>query len=249
MIFLMMNILIPTKVIEKQEYSFRISTLNSMKFICSFILLFCLQLNAQDTLCFRNGDVKTEKVTEIAPSEIKYYRNLYGDGPLYVVYKSNVAEISYASGQKDVFNSVSKSPTQVSPMQSQQPVVNYIPANKLEITDKKVYLNGRAVEETRMQRMIFALDDMDKKARLQKKLNEMKGYKKKQYAFGFSGIGAAVGSVYAGMMMMVLSYEPVYFVGGFVGGVAFGVTGGILAKTFKDKRIKAFLETAKLYNE
>ena len=251
MIFLITNILITTKVREKQEYSFRFSIFITMKFICALMLMFCLHLSAQDTLRFKNGDVKTGKVTEVTQSEIKYYRNLSGDGPLYVVYKNDVAEIAYANGQKDVFSTVNKTQAQPTPVQPQQPAVVYVPNNKFEITDKKVYLNVRAVGETRMQRMIFALDDMDKKARLQNKFNEMKGYKKKQYALGFSGIGSAVGSVYAGMLMTLMSagFEPGYFAGGLIGGIAFGVTGGVLAKTFKEKRRKAFLETAQLYNE
>lgn len=67
------------------------------------LLLSVPVLNAQDVITLRSGDTIKAKVAEVGTGEIRYYKSDNPDGPLYVVNKSEVAQIVYANGTKDVF--------------------------------------------------------------------------------------------------------------------------------------------------
>lgn len=59
---------------------------------------------AQDKITFRNGNLLEVKIMEISPDLIRYknYDNL--NGPMRVVFKSEVASIKYNNGEEEVYN-------------------------------------------------------------------------------------------------------------------------------------------------
>lgn len=67
-------------------------------------LVLCNLVKAQDIMTLRDGNDLAVKVTEINETEIKYkdFKNL--DGPIRVIYKSDVFSIKYENGVKSVFN-------------------------------------------------------------------------------------------------------------------------------------------------
>lgn len=61
-------------------------------------------LYAQDVITLRSGETINGKVAEVGTTKIRYYKADNADGPVYVASKSEVVQIVYANGTKDVFN-------------------------------------------------------------------------------------------------------------------------------------------------
>ena len=101
------------------------------KGVLALSLMFSNFINAQDIMTLRNGNDLSVKVTEINTTEIKYkdYKNL--DGPIRVIYKSEVFSIKYENGVKSVFNT--------EPVISQNNFQDYKPESKTAETHGKVY--------------------------------------------------------------------------------------------------------------
>ena len=76
-----------------------------MKYIFLFSILFCAAvLNAQDVI-YKKDNTKIEaKIIEINQSEVRYKMFANPDGPLYIMYKSDVVKIEYPNGQVEVYN-------------------------------------------------------------------------------------------------------------------------------------------------
>jgi len=77
-----------------------------MKQLFAFVvmLLSASMLYAQDIITLRSGETINGKVAEVGTTEIRYYKSDNADGPVYVTNKSDVVQIVYANGAKDVFN-------------------------------------------------------------------------------------------------------------------------------------------------
>ena len=77
-----------------------------MKQLFAFVvmLLSASMLFAQDVITLRSGETINGKVAEVGTTEIRYYKADNTDGPVYVASKSDIVQILYANGTKDVFN-------------------------------------------------------------------------------------------------------------------------------------------------
>lgn len=79
-------------------------------------LLSATMLKAQDVISLKSGETVSGKVVEVGITELKYYKASNQNGPAYVTAKSDVSQITYANGTKDVFNTSAQSaPTSTSP--------------------------------------------------------------------------------------------------------------------------------------
>ena len=83
-----------------------------MKQLFAFVvmLLSASMLNAQDIITLRSGETINGKIAEVGTTEIRYYKADNADGPVYVTNKSDVVQIVYANGAKDVFNTQPSQP-------------------------------------------------------------------------------------------------------------------------------------------
>jgi hypothetical protein len=68
------------------------------------MLLSASILYAQDVITLRTGETINGKVAEVGSIEIRYYKADNANGPLYVANKSDIVQIVYTNGTKDVFN-------------------------------------------------------------------------------------------------------------------------------------------------
>lgn len=77
-----------------------------MKQLFAFVaMLFSVSmLYAQDVITLRSGETINGKVAEVGTAEIRYYKADNADSPVYVANKSDVVQIVYSNGTKDVFN-------------------------------------------------------------------------------------------------------------------------------------------------
>jgi len=64
--------------------------------------------SAQDMITKKTGEDIQAKISEITPTQIKYYRFDNLNGPIYTIDKSEVLMIRYENGTKDIFNDSNK---------------------------------------------------------------------------------------------------------------------------------------------
>lgn len=63
---------------------------------------------AQDTLVKRDGQLLFGKVLEVSPTEVKYKKIDFIDGPTYTEIRSTIERIKYQGGHVDIFEEVKK---------------------------------------------------------------------------------------------------------------------------------------------
>lgn len=202
---------------------------------------------SQDTLRFTNNEIKAVKVIEVGINEIKYLRHDNLTGPTYSVNKNDVRSIKYANGQSDVFNTATPSSTQVYVQPQSANTISSAP-EKITIHGHTLIYRNKPMGESRLWKVIMQEPNNPKKDLLIKEYQNMKSYKKRQYLFGFVGLGVGVAAAYAGLMGSVFTEDPAPIVGGLVVGLGVGVTGAVISGINKSKRVKKKLEIAQIFN-
>lgn len=200
---------------------------------------------SQDTIKFINNTIQVVKVFEIGITEIKYYRFDNIDGPVYISNKSDIESIKFFNGHVESF-SHAKSETVIT--KKAVAVIPSLSTEKIIILDPKLMYAGKPLGESRLLRLINNFPDQQKKILLMKEYQEMKSYKKKQYLFGFVGLGAGLVLPYVGLISSFMFNDPTPLVIGAAGGLTIGITGAVISGINKRKRLKKKIETAALYN-
>lgn len=70
------------------------------------IMMFSLNVQAQDTIYFQSHEKEIAKILEINPSEVVYRKMSYLDGPVFRSLKTQIDSIRFANGMKEVLGSV-----------------------------------------------------------------------------------------------------------------------------------------------
>ncbi len=215
------------------------------------ILLYLLGIatfaSSQDTIQFINKVAQSAKVAEVGIDEIKYHRFDNLDGPLYVVSKSEIRYIKYSNGHVDSVVSKIKTETPETLTIYNGPISPY-GNEKIVISGSRLSHNGKAVGESRLYRLISNVPIPEKKAELYKEYLVMKSYKKRQYLFGFVGLGAGLALPYIGLMSSFIFDDGVPLAIGLAAGATIGITGAVLSGINKHKRTKKRIDIANLYN-
>ena len=104
-------------------------------------LTLCLAVSAssfaQDIMTLKTGDLISVKVTEINDTEIKYKDFLNLEGPIRVIYKTDVFSIKYENGVKSVINTnVPSTFNSITVNQPEEIVINKIAASTNSKFDK-----------------------------------------------------------------------------------------------------------------
>lgn len=69
-------------------------------------VLCCVKLsNAQDVIVMKDNKTILSKVTKVSQTEIEYKKWSDLDGPTYIINKSEVSNINYENGERDIFDS------------------------------------------------------------------------------------------------------------------------------------------------
>ena len=69
-------------------------------------VLCCVKLsNAQDVIVMKDNTTIISKVTKVSQTEIEYKKWSDQDGPTYIINKSEVSNINYENGERDIFDS------------------------------------------------------------------------------------------------------------------------------------------------
>ncbi|MFI5163832.1 MAG: hypothetical protein ACHQHP_01145 [Bacteroidia bacterium] len=117
-------------------------------FLIGILLLSPFVLKAQDTLVKRNGEKLIVKLVEVNPTDIRYKRFDYQEGPLFTLPKEEIKFIIYANGAKESFESYVP------------PVAKEIaPDLSIQSTGKYYYYKGKKVREADMLDITGKLGD------------------------------------------------------------------------------------------
>jgi hypothetical protein len=210
----------------------------------TFLLLFILSAKislAQDTIFKYNGDKVIAKITEINPTEIKYKKFDFQDGPTYVEKKSEIKMVILSSGLKEIFQSEEKKTTNSSG--------DYYGNNsngnlKIEHWGARYRYDGKLISENQMQKIVLQTNDK----KIMTWVGIAKDNKKLQY-IGFAAIPLGVISLYslAYGYSGSSNYKGLLTLSGvcFIGTVACPIISGIS----KHKRKEANNEAVRLYNQ
>ena len=204
---------------------------------------------SQDTIVRRGSEIIIAKILEISPTEIKYKKFDYQDGPIYIELKAGVKMVIFANGMKEIFEE-QKVVVEVKPV---VPTDDYIVKEAPESTKIDMWgqnnfrYKNRHMGEREIQEVL--LKSKDKK--IISLVGAAKDAKRAQY-FGFAGIPLGIG---AGVLLVssVVSggrsgFDETYLAGSAVCAIA-AIACPVLAITLKSKRNKCNREAVRLYNE
>ncbi len=221
------------------------------------LLLLCITVNyfAQDTITFKNGEIKAVKVSEIGPTQIKYNRFDNVDGPVYISNKSEIKSIRFSNGTIELYNKQVAHPTQTI---TSQPVIVQPNDDIIEVSYKIPLYRHRPLSEYRLLQLIIAYPNTKTASIMLNEFKTLKMYKSNQMLFGFLGLGLGLGSAIVGLVFVANSVSANIFkpyaqidTTGLIGlpiGVVIGITGGVLSSVFKAKRNQKLLDIANIYN-
>ncbi len=74
-------------------------------FLSAALIIMPVCVFSQDRIKKVNGDIIQAKVLEVSADEVRYKRYSNPDGPVYVLGKNEISEITYQNGEREVFSS------------------------------------------------------------------------------------------------------------------------------------------------
>jgi len=183
---------------------------------------------SQDTIVKKNNELVAAKILEVSTTQIKFKKWNNQDGPAYFESLSEITSIKYANGTVDTFkveaqiNPVVSSEVPANPKQS----VEYIPFN-VSSSGLLDIIDNSPPGETR-----------DKLRMMHKDMSNYQTYQYLATGLGY-GIGFAVPIVVTYRTIFDV-YNPNYFqsiMAGAIVGAAIRITGAVIAKVNKNKRL------------
>jgi hypothetical protein len=127
-------------------------------FLIGFILFISSIVNGQDTIVKKSGDQILAKVSEITPTEVKYKRFDFQDGPLYVELKSNIDMIKFSNGIKEVFKQEIPVKTTITVTEKTNDYYSNAPIiqnNRIETWGSRFRYHDRTISERELHEMLL----------------------------------------------------------------------------------------------
>lgn len=229
-----------------------------MKYIFSVLLLFISVFAfSQDTIIKNNGDVILVKITEINPTEIKYKKFDYQDGPVYVDNKSEIQTIKYSNGIKEEFAKEQSHLLKLDTLKTSSNS-NGPPQNKIYANGPLFVLGNKVMNERRFHRMLLAKKDKDLSL-LVRKAKVSKGMEFIGFAaipsgiaaagFAFFYMGAASGSgPYASSALSSISQEQFYSYAALALS-AVTISCPIISEIYKHRKVRCNRNAIEIYNQ
>jgi hypothetical protein len=224
----------------------------------ALFLFFSLFSFAQDTIIKYSGETIIGKINEISPTQIKYKKADFQDGPTYVENKSDIKMIKYSNGLKEEFTKEQPKNTTVTTTGNDDyygggttnttAKTSTAPSNKIDIWGvNRFRTQGKMMNEKQMQSILLNSKDNT----VLNLVGQAKDAKKLQYV-GFAAIPLGIGAfgflLAAAINSTTYSLDRSYVAGSAVCAVA-AIACPIFAVTQKVKRNRCNREAIKFYNE
>jgi len=217
------------------------------------LLILCLvtgfKLKSQDTIVFKNSNLKAVKVLEVSSSEIKY--KFYNDSasPLFISSLHEINYVRYRNGVVDSFYAVKPAVQNVT--SDNNIVIKY----KYDYTDEKIkieknnlYYDGKKIKDKELYYLINNYPKTETKLLLNKEFSNMKSNHRKQFIFGFFGLGAAIVAPFQGIAAGIGTNDESFIFVGLASGITLGVSGLVISSVNKHYYKKRRLKIANAYN-
>ncbi|MBP7808615.1 MAG: hypothetical protein KA163_04945 [Bacteroidia bacterium] len=219
-----------------------------MKKIVLIIFVVLVQnVFGQDTIYKTNGEIISSKIEEINPTVIKFRKFSNLTGPVYSESKSEILKIKFANGVVDTL-------TQVAEIKPQ--VINPTEDFQIKTSKPTRSLMYNNINDRDLLHAIQVLPISDSKNQMLKEYSKMMDYKRTQYlanGLGF-GVGFAVPVVVT--YLVLTDYNSYNYrnnpattiIIGALAGAAIRITGQVLTKMNKNKRLNAKRNVIMLYD-
>jgi hypothetical protein len=219
----------------------------SLKKALIILILAGTFLKAQDTIRFRNGDLRSGKVTEITTEDIKYLRPEAPSEPPYVIKRSGIYLIKYQNGQIDTFTT--REPKKVAALSNppEQKVVSR--EGKIVIKKLDLIYQTELVNDRKLKDMIDKNTSGEKKNLLLTEYKKIKTYQMAQYNYNVLGWAGFTLAFAGGSAAAIGDDNGLIFASGLGLGIGSIVTGAIMSKQLKMKRLKQRVKVAQIYND
>ncbi len=225
----------------------KINFLNVKKLFFVFVLALAQHVFSQDTIFKRNGEVIASKVLEINTAEIKFRKTSNLTGPVYSEARNEVLRIKFENGVVDTINESAVIKKEV--IIQKQNFPNNSPSLKQSLMYKRI-------GERELLMLIQILPTSTSKNQMLKEYANMVEFRRTQYLS--TGLGYAVGFAvpiivtYAVLVNYNYStrYDPTTtIIIGALAGAAIRITGQVIAKINKNKRLNAKKNVMLLYDQ
>lgn len=231
-----------------------------MKQIIAFFILFlCIQINAQDTLLFRDDSKIAAKVFEINIETIKYKKIDNLEGPDFIINKSDIKKIIFANGVIDTFSIAEKSvemPNNNSYVTSKYSKIEY-KNNHYYFVDQPQNIKPRAIGISKIKKTTTAFANENSLADLKLSIKGVRKAQQTQIVCGSVGAGCIAASYGVGLVSLWSSTavsedgNDDFANGGYITAASLLVGGLSLEVTsivYNIKRKNRLKKTVELYN-
>jgi hypothetical protein len=218
------------------------------KYIVVLFFVFSTVISfGQDTIIFRNGEIKIAQVEEVGVNLVKYRKFNYLDGPIFISSKNEILKIKYKGGNVDTFQITAH----VAGLQVPVAVTNTLSLTRgIRFTCRGLYINNDELDQ-----LIARYPNASVKQKLDAKSQEIKEYVKRSRIA--PSIGLPVGFVLpfvttiSGLeIVSTANYDSgiTIIIGGIVVGAAIRITAAVIQKVNKNKARNAREELVEMYN-
>jgi hypothetical protein len=199
---------------------------------------FAMGTRAQDTIIRNNADIVVAKILEISPTEVKYKRFEFQDGPLYTELKSNIKMIIYSNGVKEHFGPEK-------PVALKNRPVNRTVDNHIDDYLGVYSYQGMGIDERRLHAVLLSTQNK----KIMSLVAEAKDAHRLQY-IGFAAIPFGIVALYstAGFGSYRTTTRNGFMAAGILG-LAGTISFPIISKINKQKRLDANSAAIALYNQ
>jgi hypothetical protein len=145
-----------------------------MKNSAAFILLLFIGklIYAQDSIVKRNKEIILAKIIEISPTNVKFKKSNFQDGPTYIENKSDISYIRFSNGLKEEFGppvqeeplrvAIKSEPELSSNADYYNPNAGYSEGpKKIEPFGSRYKYQGRKISEKEMQKILMKTQDKE----------------------------------------------------------------------------------------
>ncbi len=218
-----------------------------------FLFLFALyfNVNAQDTIYKRSGEIISAKILEISSTELKYKRFTLQDGPLFITDRNEIAKVKFFNGVVDSFaitKPIVNQPVYTNPVIISQQQSALPPRDFIRVRGSAYDWNGTRLSE---RRMLFVAADKNRKWKskeLDKAIMATRDYKSNQYIAGFGGAALALACLIAAGSSSTQNANST--TAGVLGFNALGIfiASQIVSPMMKHRRTRSAHRVVELYN-
>jgi hypothetical protein len=218
-----------------------------------YLFILCLvtgfKLKSQDTIVFKNSNLKSVKVLEVSSSEIKYKFFNDSASPLFISPLYEINFIRYRNGLIDSF--YSEKPIVHNVSSDNNIVIKYkydYTNEKIVIEKNNLFYEGKKLKDKELYYLINNYPKNDTKLLLNKEFSNMKSNHRKQFIFGFFGLGAAIVAPFQGIAASIATNDESFLFVGLASGITLGVSGLVISSVNKHYYKKRRLKIANAYN-